>query len=122
MNLQFLNLGFSLLSTAVSAAVLALAIWFGLRIWTRLAKTKPAERTETRVRLGAWSTWVLVAGFMTLSALNSSGPRITVSDHFGQSDQSSEAQVRNIAPTPVSDQERLKTNQDLHGETAIPRQ
>jgi len=122
MNLQFLNLGFSLASTAVSAAVLALIIWFGLRTWVRMAKAKPAERTETRVRLGAWSAWAVVAGIMTVSAINTSGPRITVSDHFGQADQSSDASVRSTAPVSMSDEDRLKVNQDLHDETTIPRQ
>ena len=120
MELQLYNLGFSLTWAIIAAAVLAAVFWFALRTWINMAKPKKSLAVKTRSV--TWSAWAIVAGLLILSALGTSGPRITVSDHYEASDQRPVSKVRNLAPALVSDQEREEQNRALHEDGQIPRQ
>ena len=120
MELQLYNLGFSLVWAAIAAAVLAGFLWFALRIWQR--SRKPRETLADRVRMLSWAAWTVVAGVLVLSAAGNSGPRITVSDHYRGSDQQASGEVRNLAPSRPSDEDREKENRTLQEDGQIPRQ
>ena len=119
MELQLINLGFSLIWAIIAAAVLAALFWFALRTWSDM--TKPEKSLAVKTRSVTWSAWAIVTGLLILSALGSSGPRITVSDHYGASDQRPVSKVRNLAPEPVSDREREEQNRALHEDGQSPR-
>ena len=119
MDLQLYNLGFSLVWAIIAAAVLAGFLWFALNTWQR--SRKPRELLADRVRLLSWSAWTVVAGILVLSAAGNSGPRITVSDHYGASDQHSVTKIQNLAPARPSDEEREQQNRALNEDGQIPR-